>query len=196
MFTCIICGKYSLSSVCGGCKKAFFAPVPATRIVKDDFKVHSFFKLGELQDIAHTKYCLLGSRMYRFLSKEARKFFYQGFDPTSKVYLIPIDDVPKRGYSQNAIMAKEFSNKNLIPLYASLGAQNDVNYAGKKLDFRIANKKGFRYKGKKGISAILLDDIITTGTTMNEAYETLTQEGIDVLFGLTLFDARDKMEDN
>jgi len=140
--------------------------------------------------LAHTKYCNLGHKIYKTLCKICKDEFEKAFSVEERIYLIPIDDVPKRGYSQNGIFANEFKNKNLIPLYRSLRAKNGINYAGKNLEFRKANKKDFQYLGKSGIDAILLDDIVTTGQTMLQAREILRKNGVNPLFGLTIFDAR------
>ena len=69
-------------------------------------------------------------------------------------------------------------------------ANNKVSYSAQSLDYRLANPRDFVYKGKQGMDAILVDDIVTTGTTLSEARAVLQKSGIDVLFALTLADAR------
>ena len=69
-------------------------------------------------------------------------------------------------------------------------AQNNINYAGKDLQFRLKNPRNFKYSGQKNIDVILVDDIVTTGSTLNEAKQTLQQYGVNVIFSLVLADKR------
>jgi len=59
------------------------------------------------------------------------------------------------------------------------------------LDFRLENSRDFRYSGKSDIEAILVDDTITTGITLQEAYILLEKYNVNVLFALTLADAKE-----
>ncbi len=64
-----------------------------------------------------------------------------------------------------------------------------MKYAGKSLQFRQENPKGFvLQKTLKNSHLILLDDIITTGTSFNEAIKVLVDYRI--AFCLALCDAR------
>jgi len=76
--------------------------------------------------------------------------------------------------------------KNVKIEHAKLMARNKINYSGKTLQFRLENPRDFEYKGKKNIEAILVDDIVTTGTTLTEAASVLKKNGVDILFALTL----------
>jgi len=76
--------------------------------------------------------------------------------------------------------------KNVKVQHAKLMANNKVNYSGKNLQFRLENPRDFSYIGKKDIEVILVDDIVTTGTTLKEATQLLKQNGVEVLFALTL----------
>ena len=64
-------------------------------------------------------------------------------------------------------------------------------YAGKSLQFRLDNPRDFDYHGKKDVDVILVDDIITTGITLQEAQKVLTQSGVNVLFALVLADVEE-----
>jgi competence protein ComFC len=70
-------------------------------------------------------------------------------------------------------------------------AQNRVNYSGKSLQFRLEHPRDFRYSGKTSIDAILVDDIVTTGITLQEAQKVLTSAGVNVLFALVLADVEE-----
>jgi competence protein ComFC len=78
-----------------------------------------------------------------------------------------------------------------IPQHSSLQAKNRVNYSGKSLQFRLENPRDFIYRGKSNIDVILVDDIITTGITLQEAQKVLIEHGVNVLFALTLADVEE-----
>jgi competence protein ComFC len=85
---------------------------------------------------------------------------------------------------------KHLSSLQIKPLYNVLKATNIVKYAGKDLKFRQNNKRDFKYTGLKNIKIILVDDLITTGLTILEAKKCLERYGCEVLFALTLSDAK------
>ncbi len=78
--------------------------------------------------------------------------------------------------------------ENSFPQYGSLMAQNRVNYSGKTLQFRLEHPREFIYNGRSNVDVILVDDIITTGITLQEAQKELISQGVNVLFALTLAD--------
>ena len=55
------------------------------------------------------------------------------------------------------------------------------------MKFKICD---FTYKGEKNLEVILIDDIITSGSTILEAKKALEKNGCKVLFALTLSDAK------
>jgi competence protein ComFC len=138
-----------------------------------------------------TKHKDIGYFVYNILAKRTFKEFAKNFSYKQKVYSIAIDDNPKDGYSHTAILNKYLKSKYIKPVFSKLRAQNSVSYSGKSLDFRLNNPRDFKYDFKRDIEVILVDDIITTGTTLKEASKVLENEGIRVLFALTLADARD-----
>lgn len=107
-----------------------------------------------------------------------------------KVFIIGVDEVIKNGYSHVALLTHEMRYKNIKILHTKLIAKNRIKYAGKTLEFRLSNPREFIYSGLSDIEAILVDDIVTTGTTLQEARKVLAKSGVDILFGLTLADAK------
>jgi len=101
-------------------------------------------------------------------------------------YVIPIDDNVKKGYSHTAILAHSMKTKYLKPLYNVLLSTNNVQYAGKSLEYRLQNPRNFKYTGKKNIDVILVDDLMTTGITLNEAEEKLKEYGVNVYLKVVL----------
>ena len=120
------------------------------------------------------------------------KPFIQKFvqEDSSPVGIIGIDETVKSGYSHVACLTQKMKTTVSTPYHASLLSQNSVNYAGKTLQYRLDHPRDFQYKGPKGIDVILVDDIITTGITLQEAQLTLQKHQVNVLFALTLADAQ------
>jgi len=112
------------------------------------------------------------------------------FELPAGIFAIPIDDHVRHGYSHSAILAKA-TKPFLMPLYGSLRAKNHESYSGKSKTFRQVNKRDFIFTCKDEIDVILIDDIVTTGSTLEEAYETLKKHGVNVLFALVLADAKE-----
>jgi len=106
------------------------------------------------------------------------------------MYSISIDDKVKKGYSHTAILNHSLKSKYITPLYKKLLAQNNITYAGKTLEFRLNNPRNFIYKGQKNIDVILVDDVVTTGSTLNEAKKILKNYNVNVIFCLVLVDKR------
>jgi competence protein ComFC len=76
-------------------------------------------------------------------------------------------------------------------LYKSLRAQNDQTYSGQKLAFRQSHKRNFISTCQTGMNVVLIDDIVTTGTTLEEAQKVLEKNNVHVLFALVLADAKE-----
>jgi competence protein ComFC len=102
------------------------------------------------------------------------------------VYALPIDDHTRHDFSHTAILVRHLKSSSIKPIYNVLKASNIVKYAGKDLDFRQKNPRKFIYKGASNIDVILVDDLITTGTTLLEAKKVLKKHKVNVLFALTL----------
>ena len=101
-----------------------------------------------------------------------------------------MDEYVGSGYSHTALLARELGTKYTKIRHGKLLAKNRVSYSGKDLQFRLSHPREFRYTGKKDIDVILVDDTITTGITLQEAQSVLLQHGVNVLFALTLADAK------
>ncbi len=186
---CLSCHKLSMATFCQKCQEKFLKPTVTKRTI-NGLDVYSFFKYQHIQDLLLTKHTPQGFKVYRALAKLSFKRFIENFmenDPR-KVYVVGIDESVKSGYSHVALLSHEMSYKNVNVLHGKLMAKNSVNYSGKKLQYRLENPRDFVYKGAKNIEVILVDDIITTGTTLKEAKEVLKQDGVEVLFALTLAD--------
>ena len=139
-----------------------------------------------------TKHTPQGYIIYKALSKMTFKPFIKNFikNYNQPIYIIGIDEIIKGGYSHIALLTHQMRYRGIKILHSKLIAQNRVKYAGKTLEFRLSNPREFLYSGKTDIEAILVDDIITTGTTLKEANAVLKQSGVNVIFAVTLADAK------
>jgi competence protein ComFC len=156
--------------------------------------VISFFRYSTLQSLLHTKHKPEGYRIYKFLANITLKPFIYEFveNVDTDVYIIGVDEFVKSGYAHVALLTHAMKMKHAIPLHSSLLAQNRVNYSGKSLQYRLNNPRKFIYSGKQNIDAILVDDIITTGITLQEAQQILEKNSVNVLFALTLADVEEE----
>jgi len=187
---CFACRKFSVDVICENCRRHF---VPAHRTRRlGTLDVHAFFDYDTLEPLLLTKHKPEGWRVYRWLANRIVRPFFETFAGhlTDEIYIIGIDEYPKGGYAHIAVLTHALRRvPNLRVRHGILHAQNRVSYAGKPLQYRLDNPRRFAYRGPKGVEAILIDDIVTTGTTLQEAYATLTRADVDVLFAVTLADA-------
>ncbi len=149
-----------------------------------DLDVISFYKYEELQKILRYKYEKFGDKILKDISKLSLKEFFKNLD-LSRCAVVPIDDNPT-DFSHTAILAKECKRRGIKVLYNRLKASSFVKYAGKDLKFRQSNPKEFVLTKEIAEDVILVDDIITTGTTLLEAKKVLEKNSVHTLFAVTL----------
>jgi competence protein ComFC len=178
-----------MATFCTDCETKLLAPTVTKRTI-NGLDVYSFFKYQHIEDLLLTKHTPQGFKIYTALAKLSFHPFIKRFiqEDSRVVYVIGVDENVKFGYSHVALLTHQMRDKNVSILHGKLMAQNRVKYSGKKLAYRLENPRDFIYNGVKNIEAILVDDIITTGTTLKEAKQVLEKEGVDVLFALTLAD--------
>lgn len=189
---CFSCSKLSLNIICKTCKEQLFVPTVSTRKV-GTLDVISFFKYSTLESLLHSKHKPEGYRIYKALAKMTMKPFIEEFVESDDrdVYIVGIDEHVKSGYAHVALLTRAMKTKYSIPQHSSLMAQNRVNYSGKTLQYRLEHPRNFIYTGKSDIDVILIDDIVTTGITLQEAQKVLMAHGANVLFALTLADVEE-----
>ena len=186
---CLICESFSFSHICKKCRVEYFAPNLFKRKLSSGLKVFSFYRYEDISEFVKTKNSYLGFYIFNILAKLSLKEFLKNMDFQEKISLIPIDDrVTSSGYSHTAILTNSIQKKNIIPRYGSLISKSKVKYIGQDLEFRLKNGRDFQVSKKldKNIPVILVDDVITTGTTLKEADIKLKEFGVKTLFALTL----------
>lgn len=187
---CLTCKNLSFQIICKDCQANLLIPSFHKREIEDGFFNYSFYALSELEDLISSKYYFHGDRVFNILAKLSFAKFAENFHFSSKVLAIPIDDHTRHNFSHTAILAKHLESKIIIPRYNCLKATNIVKYAGKDLEFRQKNPRKFKSIDVVNKNIILCDDLITTGETIKQAKKTLEKKKNEVLFSLTLADAK------
>ena len=184
---CLSCHKLSFQTFCKKCQINLLQPTVFKRTF-GKLEVYSFFKYQNIEDLLLTKHTPQGFQLYKALAQLSFKPFINKFikEDQRTVYIVGIDENIKSGYAHVALLTHEMKMKNVKVQHGKLMANNKVNYSGKNLQFRLENPRDFVYSGKKRVEVILVDDIVTTGTTLKEAAAVLKQNGVEVLFALTL----------
>jgi competence protein ComFC len=161
-------------------------PKAKLKTLECGLSVVTFFRYDEIEILLKTKYEPVGYFVFNFFANLIFKTFAKNYHSHTNNYAVPIDDNPsKKGYSHTAILANALKSKNIKPIFNVIRAQNQIEYAGKTKEFRRNNPRNFCVN-KKMSNIILIDDIITTGSTLTEAYFALNK---NVDFALTLCDA-------
>lgn len=137
------------------------------------------------------KYHLIGHKIYEVLSHRAIAYLQDSLKIPLNVYGVGIDDkISPRGYAHNAIFLKHLKKLQIKPLFHTLLASNEVSYAGRDLKFRQDNPRNFILcRDVRDKEIILIDDIITTGLTLQEAKRSIEEAGGRVLMAFVLSDA-------
>lgn len=187
---CITCESWSFSIICKTCQKKFLTPTLYKRQLDDNFFVYSFYKYEELEDLMRSKYYFHGDRVLTVLAKLTFAKFAQEFSYESDVLAIPLDDHTRHEFSHTAILAKHLDSSNIHPSFNHLKASNKIKYAGKNLEYRQKNPRRFKVNDLSNQTLILVDDIVTTGTTLLEAKKVCGQAHNKLLFALCLADAK------
>ncbi|MGM0519547.1 MAG: ComF family protein [Campylobacterota bacterium] len=187
---CIICDNITFKIICKTCQNTLLQPSFHKREIQKGFFNYSFYALSDIEKLLNSKYYFHGDRVFELLAKLSFLKFAQNFNFRNIVYAIAIDDHVRHDFSHTAILAKSLKSEFIKPKYNCIKAQNYVKYAGKSLEFRKNNPRDFKVSNIQHEMTILCDDIITTGATIKEAKKAIEQKDNEVLFSLTLADAK------
>jgi len=184
-----MCESLSFTHICSSCEEIFLKPSLYKRKLSNGIQVISFYKYREIKELLHTKHTDLGYYIYNILAQNSFKKFAEEFSYPNVISSVAVDDKPNSLYSHTAILSKALQSPFIEPIHAVLRAQNSVSYSGKSREFRLLNPREFRVKKFDAKELILVDDIITTGSTLSQAVEAMQKENKEILFCLTLADA-------
>ena len=117
-----------------------------------------------------------------------------GFDISGIDALIPVPlsvrGLRDRGFNQSLLLAKTLSDRNKVPLIMDGLFKKTETPAqiGLSKNERGMNLKGSFEAGRKfhGMRLLLVDDVMTTGSTANECSKVLLRAGADEVLVLTL----------
>ncbi len=195
---CLSCNSLTIKPLCDRCEVIYLKPQMIEKRV-GNLEVISFFDYYLVSELVKSKYIISGYRFYKYIAKKFFQPFIKAYTNSykgdNKIYVIGIDENVLRGYSNIALLTHYGTkNSNAKALHYVLKASNNIQYAGKSLEFRLNNPRGFVYSGPKNIDAILIDDVITTGTTIEEASRVLKNSGVNIHFALTVANAEDGID--
>jgi len=140
----------------------------------------------------------LGRLLYEFLIEDISDI--RLMSPGQKIFVIPIPiskrKRKKRGYNQSEIIAKGFCScapENVFELRNDIVYKTIDNIPQAKIsdrEKRLKNIKGvFEVRNSKIVKnklIIIIDDVITTGATMNEIMKVLKRAGAKKVIGMAL----------
>ncbi len=102
---------------------------------------------------------------------------------------VPIDAKRKRarGYNQAELLARELAELTTTPCFELLQKPKATpNQARLDREERMKNLKGaFNCVTRPPEHVVIVDDVMTTGSTLNECAKTLKSAGAKVIYGLT-----------
>lgn len=126
------------------------------------------------------------------LEKRVRKV-YDGID-FDLICSVPIhkSKLWKKGFNQSALLATEISKSLNVDFYSDLliktkntKGQHELSQKERKKNLKNSFKVNEKYK-INGYRILLVDDVITTGSTLNECSKMLLKSGADFVYCITL----------
>ena len=181
---CQLCLNLSWHPLCKNCLNTILISQPNKRILEDGLVVYSAYNYKEIKNLLHTKHTYLGAKIFAQLTKHALLPLVKTFT-CKDIFSLPVDDHTRSGYSHSAVIAHGLK-QYIMPLYKKLRAKNQTRYSGQSLHVRLKNRRAFMLTCKENFDVILIDDIVTTGTTLKEAHAVCKQNNLNVLFAITL----------
>lgn len=192
---CLACGKPSLDGMTHPvCLKTYTIDGSFCGIVYKGMTKKLLYQFKYRPYLSGLKE-FLGELLYESLIQQE---LYQAVLSTKPI-LIPIPLSQKRqkdrGYNQALLLAKEVGKRFDLPVMDILKRSKETKpqYGLKKDERRENMKNAFVLSGKGGKgTALLVDDILTTGSTLAEAAHVLKKAGFARVWGVAL--ARDQRE--
>lgn len=182
--TCIICNDSEVEGLCYKCKSKI-------TFCKDEELCIGYYT-GPLKELIlafkYKKDFSAGEVLVSFIEKkiqELEKDYYLTFIPISK------ESLKERGFNQCEYLAKELGFRNNLEVMDTLEKvkETKIQKTLSKEDRSINLKGAFKAKVGSSINGnkfVLIDDVITTGATIEEGIRELKENGAKEIKILTL----------
>lgn len=177
-------------------QKEFDRNFRSSGVIKDFYSTYVFVKDGTLQNIIHSlKYnqkflvgILLGEKIAETISAKSNDWKIDLIIPVPLYHLKKAE----RGYNQSDFIAKGISKNLKIPYSNEAVKRERYTESQTKLNHkeREENVSGaFKVKRKKNIEGknlLLVDDVITTGSTIRECGKVLLDNGAKLVYACSV----------
>lgn len=185
---CICCGKHVQEAEqvrcrdCGGRKRSFERGIALYEYSSVHDSIHAYKNLGRME-------------YSEFYGDEIRRYLLPSINRMNADALIPMplhaSKLRSRGYNQATLLAEEISKGTGIPVREDILIRVKKTKAQKKMDHLTRQnnmKKAFHMvqNDVKLKTVILVDDVFTTGNTIDAAAEELKRGGIEKVFFVAL----------
>ncbi len=145
---------------------------------------------GPLKEAIHELKYKNGKRIAPYLARFVEDSISDLLHDIDSIAFVPLAKrkQAKRGYNQSQLIAEELAMRIDKPLYGGLTKIKDI-YEQNKLGLaeRPRNVKGaFVAKNPVSGTVLLIDDVYTTGSTVNECARVLRDSGASKVFVLTI----------
>ncbi len=187
---CEICGKpfefdIPEDHLCGSCCKK----IPLFTKARSAF-LYDSFSAKLILPFKHSDHLELTPLLIKFLYRAGLDLF----DETDLIIGVPLHRFRymKRKYNQADVLAKSLAEKVRKPYYSGIliRTRSTASQGHMKSDERKRNVAGaFGIKNAhliKGKNVLIIDDVFTTGATLNECTKVLKKNGAKNVFVLTL----------
>ncbi len=181
---CKVCSKPLIASgeICIECIeepksfKKIYSPYKYEGLIRDVIKDYKYNNKPYY-------YKMLGELLYKHIKNSDINVDIISFVPLHK------NKKRKRGYNQSELMAKYLEKKLNIPCERLMERRVDTKAQNQlKREDRVNNLKNtfFAVKHLKNKNVLIVDDVYTTGTTINECSKSLLKVEVKNIYGLTL----------
>ena len=192
---CGICGKMNKNALSNRCQKKIeeefiFKIDSYEKDINKNFLEHYYF--FKYKDLIRRQILDIKFREKPYISQTIAYFLkniQKSFEKLEKYDIIIVVPISKerqreRGYNQSELIAKKISIMINVPIKKDIlyKTQNTVPQSTLNREQRIENSKGVYMVKKcqniKNKKILLIDDIYTTGSTLNECAKALRQKGM------------------